>query len=143
MPWWVWTVVGTILLGAELTFVDAQFYLVFIGTAALLVGMVGLGGIDLPEWLQWLAFAGLSLASMLLFRRRLYDVLRTHTKNVQSGPAGEEVVVPIDLGSRESCRLEHRGSTWTAQNVGDQTLAAGTRARIVRVDGLTLQIQAS
>ena len=33
MQWWGWIAVGVILLGAELAFVDAQFYLVFIGGA--------------------------------------------------------------------------------------------------------------
>lgn len=142
MPWWVWVVVGAILLGAELTLVDAQFYLVFVGTAAILVGMIGLGGIDLPDWLQWAIFAALSIASMVLFRRQLYDILRSDNTQIQSGPAGEEVTVPIDLAAGASCRLEYRGSTWTAQNHSDALIAAGSPARIVRVDGLTLQIQA-
>ena len=41
MEWWAWITVGAILLGSELTFVNAQFYLVFIGGAALLVGVPG------------------------------------------------------------------------------------------------------
>ena len=39
MTWWGWIIAGAILLGAELTFVNAQFYLVFIGSAAILVGL--------------------------------------------------------------------------------------------------------
>jgi inner membrane protein len=141
MPWWVWIIVGAILLGSELAFIDAQFYLVFIGTAALLVGMIGLGGINLPEWAQWLIFALLSIASMVFFRRQLYDMLRKHTDPMVTGPAGEEVTVTLDLAPETSCRVEYRGSTWTAKNASEQIIAAGSRARIVRVDGLTLQIR--
>src|SRR4029077_11994692 len=40
MSWWGWTIAGAILLGAELIFVNAQFYLVFVGSAAIVVGVV-------------------------------------------------------------------------------------------------------
>ena len=42
MSWWGWIIAGAILLGAELSFVSAQFYLVFIGSAAILVGLATL-----------------------------------------------------------------------------------------------------
>ena len=37
MQWWAWIAVGAILLGSELAFVDAQFYLVIVGGSALVV----------------------------------------------------------------------------------------------------------
>ena len=40
MTWWDGIIVGAILLGAELTFVNAEFYLVFIGSAAIVAGVV-------------------------------------------------------------------------------------------------------
>ena len=39
MPWWVWVVGGVILLAAELVAIEAQFYLVLLGVAALLTGL--------------------------------------------------------------------------------------------------------
>ncbi len=141
MPWWAWIVVGAMLFISELAFIDAQFYLVFVGTAALLVGLLSLGGIAMPEWLQWLVFAGLSVASMVLFRRQLYDLTRRHNQHIDIGPTGEYVVVPIELAPGATCRVEFRGSTWTAQNTGDQAIVPESQARIVNVDGLTLQIR--
>ena len=44
MHWWVWIVIGAILLGSELAFVEAQFYLVFLGAAALVVGLLDFAG---------------------------------------------------------------------------------------------------
>jgi len=143
MQWWAWIVIGAILLGAELAFINAQFYLVFIGIAALLVGMLGLGGIAMPEWLQWLVFAALSVGSVILFRSHLYDLLRKHNEHMETGPAGENVIVPIELAPGASCRVEFRGSTWTAQNTSDQVIAAESHARILNVDGLTLQIRSA
>jgi membrane protein implicated in regulation of membrane protease activity len=140
MPWWAWIVIGSLLLAAELALIDAQFYLVFIGAAALLVGGAELAGIPMPEPLQWLVFAGLSVALLLVFRQRIYDLTKASPGNVVSGPAGEEVSIPVDLAPGASCRVDFRGSTWTAQNKSEVVLPAGSQARIVNVDGLTLQI---
>src|SRR5262245_48546029 len=54
MTWWGWCIVGTLLLAAELFAVDAQFYLIFIGAAAVVVGFLGMIGVDLPGWAQWM-----------------------------------------------------------------------------------------
>ena len=68
MQWWAWIAVGAILLGSEMAFVDAQFYLVFIGSAALIVGLLDLAGCMPAEWLQWTLFAVLAAVSMLGFQ---------------------------------------------------------------------------
>ncbi len=38
MAWWAWLVLGIGLLGVEMFVIDAQFYLVFIGLSAAVVG---------------------------------------------------------------------------------------------------------
>ncbi|HEV7613062.1 MAG TPA: NfeD family protein [Steroidobacteraceae bacterium] len=141
MQWWAWIAVGAILLGSELAFVDAQFYLVFVGASAFVVGMLQLSGLELAAWLQWLIFAVLAATSMLLFRRRIYEKMRRGLPAMKSGPAGEIVTLPTALPPGETCRLEHRGSSWSAVNGGRATIAAGARARIERVDGLTLVVR--
>ena len=78
MQWWAWIAVGAILLGSELTFVNAQFYLVFIGSAALVVGFLDLAREALAAWLQWTIFAVLATVSMIGFRRRIYERMRGH-----------------------------------------------------------------
>jgi membrane protein implicated in regulation of membrane protease activity len=140
MEWWAWIAVGAVLLGSELAFVDAQFYLVFLGLAALVVGLLDLSGGALAVWLQWVTFGGLAAISMFTFRRRFYDRLRRNLPVMNQGPAGETVVLPADLSPGETCRLEFRGSSWSAVNGGQSRIAAGCRARIDRVDGLTLVI---
>ena len=76
MTWWGWMIIGAILLGAELLAVDAQFYLVFLGLSAALVGLASLFGVVMPEWVQWTAFAALSLISFFTFRKSLYEKIR-------------------------------------------------------------------
>jgi membrane protein implicated in regulation of membrane protease activity len=140
MQWWAWIAVGAILLGSELAFVDAQFYLVFVGAAAFVVGMLQLAGLGMPEWLQWLVFAVLAAASVFTFRRRIYEKMRRKLPPLKGGPAGEIITLPTDLPPGETCRLEYRGGSWSAINGGKAAIAAGARARIDRVDGLTLVV---
>ena len=141
MYWWAWIAVGAILLGSELAFIDAQFYLVFVGASAFVVGMLQLAGARLAEWLQWLIFAVLAAASMVTFRRRIYESMRRGLPAMKSGPAGEIVTLPTALPPGETCRLEFRGCSWSAVNAGLGVIAAGSRARIERVDGLTLVVR--
>lgn len=142
MQGWAWIAVGAILLGSELAFVDAQFYLVFVGAAALVVGFLGLARADLAVWLQWLIFTALAALSMVGFRRRIYERMRRTLPKMKSGPAGEVVTVAAELPPGETCRIEFRGSSWNAMNCGTSVIAAGARARIERVDGLTLVVHA-
>jgi len=140
MEWWAWIAVGAVLLGSELAFVDAQFYLVFVGASALVVGLLQITGLNLAVWLQWLIFAVLAATSMLTFRRRVYERMRRGLPAMKGGPAGETVILPQELTPGESCRLEFRGSSWSAVNGGKAVIAAGAKARIERVDGLTLVV---
>jgi membrane protein implicated in regulation of membrane protease activity len=140
MEWWAWIAVGAVLLGSELGFVDAQFYLVFVGGSALVVGFLDLAGLLPAVWMQWLLFALLAVFSMVAFRRRIYERMRRNLPAMKQGPAGETVVLPAELKPGESCRLEYCGSSWDAVNGGNSAIAAGQRARIERVKGLTLVV---
>ena len=141
MQWWAWIAGGAILLGAELAFVDAQFYLALLGASALVVGLTTVGYVELPAWLQWLVFSVLAAASMLTFRRSIYERMRPKLPVMRAGPAGETLVVPQDLPPGGTCRIEYRGSSWSAVNAGHDLIAAGSRARIERVEGLTLMLR--
>ena len=141
MAWWAWCVIGTLLLGAELFAIDAQFYLVFIGLGAIIVGLLGLVGIDFPHWAQWLVFAALSVASMFTIRRELYAKLRSRAIGKVDTDVDHKVQVAQDLAPGKSCRVEYRGTGWTAVNVGDEVIPAGSEARIDAVDGLTLRVR--
>ena len=140
MEWWAWIAVGAVLLVSELGLIDAEFYLVFVGGSALVVGFLDLAGLLPAVWMQWLLFALLAVFSMLTFRRRIYERMRRKLPDMKQGPAGETVVLPAALPPGESCRLEFGGSSWNAVNGGKSPIAAGARARIDRVNGLTLVV---
>jgi membrane protein implicated in regulation of membrane protease activity len=143
MAWWSWIIIGTLLLGAELFAIDAQFFLIFIGAGAIVVGLVGMFGIDLPVWMQWLLFAGLSIVAMLTIRRQLYMRLRRRPLGKVDSDTDQRVRIPTELAPGQTMRVEYRGSGWTAHNVGERAIPAGQEVRIEAVDGLTLRVRPS
>jgi hypothetical protein len=142
MQWWAWIAIGAMLLGSELTLVNAQFYLVFLGISAFVVGLLELAGVITADWLQWATFAVIAVISMVGFRKQIYGKMRHALPPMRSGPAGETVTLPTSLPPGETCRLEYRGSSWSAINGGKSVIEAGSTARIERVDGLTLVVHA-
>ncbi|HZL96541.1 MAG TPA: NfeD family protein [Vicinamibacterales bacterium] len=141
MAWWTWCIVGVALLGMELFAVDAQFYLVFAGLAAVVVGLLGLVGIELPVWAQWLSFAALSLAAMFTIRRQLYEKLLSKPLGKVNTDIDQRIIVGQELAPGKSCRIEYRGTGWTAINVGKHVIPAGGDARIDSIEGLTLHVR--
>ena len=141
MPWWGWITLGILLAGAELVAVDAAFYLVFVGAAALCIGILALGGMDLPVWGQFLAFGALAIALMVLFRKKLYVRLRGGVPGFPEANAGRVVEVTEDVPEGGQTRVGLRGTQWTAVNRGPGAINAGSSARIVETDGVELIIE--
>ena len=138
MPWWGWIILGLMLLGSELLVIDAGFYLVFIGIAAAITGLVALADLGLELWHQWMLFSVLALVLMVLFRKKLYAKLRGAGVGYETGPAGEIVTVGEALEPGARGRIAYRGTEWTIVNASDQAFSAGQQVQISRVDGLTL-----
>ena len=141
MTWWGWMILGAVILGAELFAIDAQFFLVFLGISAALVGLAEMLGIGMPEWAQWTAFATLSLISFFTFRKSLYEKIRGGAKGFRATMSGDTVNIVEALAAGDEARAEYRGTDWTVRNTGTAVIAAGSRAKVVKVDGLTLHVE--
>src|SRR4029453_7325101 len=138
--WWHWLVIGLVLAVAELASAGG-FYVIFFGVGAIIVGLlagVGRGG---PVWVQLLLFAGISLASLALFRKRL---LKSFQPDPQAPSidtlVGEIGIASGDIGPGGVGQVELRGPSWSARNNAEVGVGRGTRCRVVRVEGLTLHI---
>jgi membrane protein implicated in regulation of membrane protease activity len=138
MLWWQWVVLGVLLLGAE-TMVDAEFYLVFLGVSAVVVGLVDLAWPGSPMWVEWFLFSAVAVASLLFFRGWLYGKLRGAPGH-DSGLIGEIGVIEASIDAGETGRIKLRGTSWAARNIGDQSLDADARARIAAVSGVTVDV---
>ena len=100
-------------------------------------------GIAEVEWIQWLLFSVLSVASLLLFRGPLLRIIKSHDV---AGPAVDtmvgEIAIPLEpLAAGSTGKAECRGSAWTAHNAGSVGLAKGQRAVVERVEGLSLWLK--
>lgn len=144
MPWWSWLILAAIALAVEMFVLDAQFYLVFFGISAGIMGVLALLGVGMPDWTQWLVFSILAIVTMVSFRQRLYTLVRGRTGHVEERlTLGDRVTVPVRLEPSQTCRVDYRGSSWTARNVDDRAIEAGREAVIARVDGLVLLLRAA
>jgi membrane protein implicated in regulation of membrane protease activity len=145
MDWWLWIIVGLVLLAAELL-TPGGFYLLFFGMSAIVVGLMHLFGIAGPEWLQWLLFSGFSVASIAFLRKPLVD--KFSAQGAVPGAAtvdtdtliGEVAVAAEDIASGDIGRVEMRGSAWRACNRSPRTISSGQRCVVERVDGLKLDV---
>jgi len=141
MVWWQWMVIALVLAGLEMA-TPGGFFVVFFGAGALVVGFLGLAGLDLPQWLQWLLFSFFSIVALLLFREPLLRAMRERTAGAgQVDALTDDVAITLEeMAPGAVGRAELRGSTWSARNGGQATLAKGVRCRVLRVDGLMLVI---
>jgi membrane protein implicated in regulation of membrane protease activity len=141
MAWWMWLVLGLLLLVCELL-TPGGLYLFFLGLSALGVGaLVGLIE-SIPLWSQWLLFSVLSLVAALFFRRPLLDRIRrlSRSKAVDS-LVGEIATALEDIPVDAIGKAELRGTAWNALNIGDSPLVRAQRCRVERLEGLTLHVR--
>ena len=138
MPWWGWITLGGLLLIAEL--LSGALYLLFVGIAAILVGILVLLVSDLPFWAHWPIFAVLALALLVGLRRHAHE--RINRSGGFEAIAGESALVIDEIAPDGYGQASLRGAKWTARNVGQSTLTDGQRVRVERVNGLTLELRA-
>lgn len=139
MLWWQWIIIGVILLGAEII-VDAGFYLVFLGAAAVAVGLIGLSPLAIPWWGQWLLFSGVSVLAMITFRSYLYTKIRGGVPDLAEGLDGEEVTVVEMIAPGQQGPVEARGTRWVARNIGKTPLEPNSLARVESSAGVMLNV---
>ncbi len=142
MIWWYWAAFGLLLVAIELM-TPGGFYFIFFGAAALIVGALTLADLSGPEWMQWLLFSVFAIVSLLLFRRPLVQRMRGGGEGAEpmDSLVGEVATAATQIPPGAVAKVELRGTTWTARNVGAAAIGAGQRCRVQRVDGLTLEIR--
>lgn len=141
MEWWIWVVVGLACSVVEIM-TPGGFVFVFFGTAAVLVGIGEAVGLLPVFWQQSLAWVVLAVSSLLLFRRRLLVLATPRASHGVDSVTGEIAVASEAIAAQGTGKVEFRGTSWSARNTGDVAVAAGSRCRIERVDGLTLWLHA-
>ena len=145
MLWWYWSILGLVLIGMEILTLGGlgNFYLLFFGMAALMVSGLSWAGIVEQAWIQWFLLGVLGFTSLLVMKKPLQNKA---AQSDNSGPVdsmvGETATVLEPLAPQAMGKVTLRGTTWSARNAGTQSLEKNALAKIVRVDGLTLWIEA-
>src|SRR5262245_5133997 len=141
MPWWIWILGGLALLALELL-TPGGFFIIFFGIGALIVGLLSGLGLLAAGWVEWLLFSAVSVVSLLLFRKPLLDWMKR--REPQRPPVdslvGETAVVTEDVAPGGTGKAELRGTSWNVR--AREALRRGQRARVERVEGLTLWLAA-
>jgi membrane protein implicated in regulation of membrane protease activity len=140
MNWWLWIVIGLVLLAAEML-TPGGFFVIFFAAGALLVGLLGRLGFLESSWAQILCFSVFSIGSMLALRRRMLGWTSSASIGMDN-LVGELAVPSEELQPGATGKGELRGSSWTVRNADPRTLASGQRCRVERVEGLTLWLKA-
>jgi membrane protein implicated in regulation of membrane protease activity len=141
MQWWLWLLLGLFLLLCELL-TPGGFYIIFFGIGAVVVGLLAYMNWAGPPWLQWLLFSVISVLSLALLRRPLLKRLETAApKHDVDSLVGETATALENIPAGAVGRVELRGASWSARNVGAAALARGQRCKVERVEGLMLFVR--
>jgi inner membrane protein len=136
---WSWVVLGLVLIGAEL--LAPGIFMLWLGLAALVTGGLT-GAFDLSWQASTLTFAVLSVVSVLVGRylggsRESEGSAGDGLNRRGEALVGRVFVLDTPLKGGEG-RLRVDDSSWRI--IGPDT-PAGTRMRVVRVDGTTLVVE--
>ena len=140
MDWWIWIVLGLVLLLGEMV-TPGGFYILFFGVGAIIVGILAGFNVAGPLWFQVIVFSSLSLITFWLFRQRLLQSTRRDAQDQIDTLIGETAVVMEEIPSRGIGKAEMRGTSWSAHNIGEKSLARGQRCKVERVEGLTIYVR--
>lgn len=141
MEWWGWAIAGLILLGAEMM-VPADFFLFFLGLAALIVSGLSAMGVFAAPWAEWLTFALLAITFLGVIRQRIMRRLATEkNKTDLDEVVGGKAIASSELGIQERGKVDMRGTSWSALNVGSEHISAGDHCIVEAVDGLELHVK--
>ena len=139
MEWWIWVLLGFLLLAVEMMSTTAHVGF-FAAGAFLVAAMVGLGWTG-PFWQQAMVFTVVSLVALFVFRPIVIRRLRLHEHRDVDPLVGEQATLMDDIPPQGRGKAEMRGSAWNAENVGSTPLVRGQRVRVERVEGLMLYIK--
>ena len=139
MAWWMWVVMGVLLLVVEFSTPGGLFAL-FFGIGAFVVAIAA--ALDAPPTFQWVLYTVVSLALLATLRKLFLEKMKVRGAD---GPVdtlvGEQAFPMEDIPGDGEGKAELRGTPWTARSAGGAALPKGTRCRVERIEGLTLWIR--
>ncbi len=141
MDWWIWTLVGFVFLALE--FVTTTMHSAFFAAGAFLVAILVAAHVGGPMWVQLLTFTLFSLLTLLIIRPFVVQKLKLSQTRVVDTMIGERAIAMEDIAAAGFGKVEMRGSSWNARNVGAAPLVRGQHSIVEKIEGLVLHVRAS
>ena len=139
MEWWIWTLIGFFFLALE--FVTTTMHSAFFAAGAFLVAILVAFHAGGPMWAQLLTFTVFSLITLLLIRPVVVKKLKLSKTIVVDTLIGERAIALQDIAVAGFGKVEMRGSSWNARNVGATPLVRGQHSTVEKVEGLVLHVR--
>jgi membrane protein implicated in regulation of membrane protease activity len=133
--WLIWLIAAVLLIVVEVFTLTAAVGL--LGAAALLTSAGAALGLPLP--LQFVVFAGASVAGVVLLR----PVARRHLAERRTTPFGVDAIVGkpgyvVSEVNGHDGRVRIGGEEWTARAIDDSVvIPAGATVNVLQIDGDT------
>jgi membrane protein implicated in regulation of membrane protease activity len=141
MAWWLWILIGLSLFVVEV-FVPTDFFMFFIGLAAIAAGIGASTGLLPSLWVQSVSFAVVAVAAVVFLRKPLTRRLSATAGDTHGAGelVGDSVVLTEDLALGGVGKAELRGTAWSVRTLHEDILTTGSRCRVDRVEGLVLWV---
>lgn len=141
---WVWLAVAVTFVLAELTVLGGSLIVLPFGVSAFIAALLAFGDVGLG--VQWVVFVGGGLLLFGVFWRYQSLVQRGNTLPPGVGAVRlvgltgvvAEDVDPADEGAHG--RVVVNGEHWFARTDGPEVLPAGTRVRVLEVEGTRVRV---
>lgn len=140
VAWWVWMVIGLLLLVAEMI-LPTDFFVFFTGvgaTAAALTTGLGLTDGLMSQAVTFAAVSVISLVTMRGWMRRLLH--RDMPDKPIDSLVGQTATTVGEIPPNGTGQVMLRGSPWKARNTSASPIAAGARVRVEQTDSITLLV---
>ena len=125
MGWWIWIIVGIVMLAVEVI-IPGGIIMLFLGAAALIVGILAGLGMAGPLSVQLALFSVLSVVSLLTLRGPILRRIKAGGQDLEVDTVvGKTVIATADIATKGEGKVELRGTSWSAENIGDEPISKG------------------
>ena len=144
MAWWIWVAIGVVMLVLEMA-ISTDFYMLFTGVAAIIVGLLvyGLSFFDIVLSFSSTSYIFLALSVFLLFYLRKKALRALYKASIEPNfdLVGEEVLILSEIPVGTIGEGETRGTVWQIRNESDKPLPEKSVQRVTSKDGIVLIVK--
>ena len=141
LVWWMWLVLGLLLLVGEML-MPTDFFVFFFGVGAVATALTTAVGLTTDPLSQAIAFFVVSLVSLASLRNWLRGLLHKDTPKREVDSLVGAIATAVDpIPASGVGKVMLRGSPWNARNMNNAEIAKAARVRVEKVDGITLVVR--